>query len=86
MYRLHTSKSLLLTVLSFFVFLLSACGEDQPAVTQPAATETPAASVAGQSTAAEMDTSAGGSSSTTHPVLEGIERAEGVVYMDEIYK
>ena len=80
MYRLHTSKSLLLTVLSLFVFLLSACGEDQPEVTQPAG------SAAVQSTAGEMEPSAGGSSTTTHPVLEGIERADGVVYMDEIYK
>jgi hypothetical protein len=86
MYRLHTSKSLLLTVLSVFVFLLSACSDDQSAGTQPAVTETPAGSATGQSTAAEMDTPAGDSSSTTHPVLEGIERAEGVVYMDEIYK
>ena len=84
MNRFHLNKSLFLTVLPvLLITLTSACSDDQSANM-----DTGKPMVAGEvneSVAMEKNSSSGGSPSV-HPVLDGIERAEGVVYMDEIYK
>lgn len=68
----------MLTVLALF-FLLSACSEDKSADMGQGKT---AASTADMS---ESTSGQSGGMSSSHPVLNGIEPAAGVVYYDEIY-
>ncbi|MCG8324675.1 MAG: hypothetical protein MI673_04095 [Thiotrichales bacterium] len=70
----------LITAMSFLL-VVAACGGDEAAPAGSSATSSAAAPAQGSSTVA-----ASGGMSSSHPALEGVERAEGVVYYDEIYK
>ncbi|MDX1518831.1 MAG: hypothetical protein R3318_01830 [Gammaproteobacteria bacterium] len=61
--------------------MVTACGEEGTSSSGQSGSETSAATA---TASPEKKKSSG--MKGVHPVLEGVKRADGVVYMDEIYK
>lgn len=75
---MSTRKPFIFLSIITSILLLSACGGDDESASAPAAESAPAPSAMAESTPAPSE--GGGAIS-----MDSIEKAEGVVYQDEIY-